>query len=226
MGMSVIVEQAICEIKLLANNVPDGKHIVTGDIRKLSARLYRGIKDKTIDNVLSICNELLREHSWGLGVIAFDWAYRVKEQYSEDTYEVFYGWLKNYVRGWGDCDDFCTHAFGELLRRYKSLFSKVMAWTKDEDFWVRRASAVILIPAILHDDYEGIAPLIISDLLMADKHDLVQKGYGWMLKSLSQVDKESVTNYLIDNHTQMPRTAYRYALEKYDKETRKKLMSL
>lgn len=101
-----------------------------------------------------------------------------------------------------------------------------MAWTKDEDFWIRRASAVILIPAILHDDYEGIAPLIISDLLMADKHDLVQKGYGWMLKSLSQVDKESVTNYLIDNHTQMPRTAYRYALEKYDKETRKKLMSL
>lgn len=37
-----------------------------------------------------------------------------------------------------------------------------------------------------------------------------------MLKSLSQVDMETVTNYLIDNHTQMPRTAYRYALEKYD----------
>ena len=101
-----------------------------------------------------------------------------------------------------------------------------MAWTKDDDFWVRRASAVILIPAILHDDYEGIAPLIISDLLMADKHDLVQKGYGWMLKSLSQVDMETVTNYLIDNYTQMPRTAYRYALEKYDQETRTKLMSL
>lgn len=67
---------------------------------------------------------------------------------------------------------------------------------------------------------------MISDLLMSDKHDLVQKGYGWMLKSLSQVDIDAVTDYLIDNHEQMPRTAYRYALEKYDKETRKKLMSL
>lgn len=57
--MSVIVEQAIYEMKLLANNVPDGKHIVTGYIRKLSARLYRGIKDKTIDNVFSLCEELL-----------------------------------------------------------------------------------------------------------------------------------------------------------------------
>lgn len=224
--MSLIVEQAIYEIRLLADNVPDGKHIVTGDIRKLSARLYREIKDKTIDNVFSLCEELLEEHSWRLGVIAFDWAYRVKGQYSEDTYEIFYGWVKKYVHGWGDCDDFCTHAFGELLRRYKSLFSKVMAWTKDEDYWVRRASAVILIPAILHKDYEGINPLMISDLLMSDEHDLVQKGYGWMLKSLSQVDMETVTNYLIDNHTQMPRTAYRYALEKYDQETRTKLMSL
>ena len=182
------------------------------------------IRDR--DNVFSLCEELLEEHSWELGVIAFDWAYRAKGQYSEDTYEIFYGWLKKYVHGWGDCDDFCTHAFGELLRRYKSLFSKVKAWTKDEDFWVRRASAVILIPAILHKDYEGINPLMISDLLMSDEHDLVQKGYGWMLKSLSQVDMETVTNYLIDNHTQMPRTAYRYALEKYDKETRTKLMSL
>lgn len=84
-------------------------------------------EDKTIDNVFSLCEELLEEHSWG------------------------------------DCDDFCTHAFGELLRRYKSLFSKVKAWTKDEDFWVCRASAVILIPAILHKDYEGINPLMISD---------------------------------------------------------------
>ena len=125
-----------------------------------------------------LCEELLEEHSWGLGVIAFDWAYRVKAQYTEDTYEIFYCWLKKYVRGWGDCDDFCTHAFGELLRRYKTLFSKVKTWTKDDDFWVRRASAVILIPLILRNDYEGIDPFIISDLLMSDKHDLVQKGYG------------------------------------------------
>ena len=224
--MSLIIERAVSELKLLSANVSEGKHVVTNDIRRLSAKLYKDVKDKTIDNVLSLCEELLEEHSWGLGVIAFDWAYRVKAQYTEDTYDIFYGWLKKYVRGWGDCDDFCTHAFGELLRRYKTLFSKVKSWTKDDDFWVRRASAVILIPSILRNDYEGIDPFIISDLLMSDKHDLVQKGYGWMLKSLSQVDVDAVTNYLIDNHEQMPRTAYRYALEKYDKELRKKLMLL
>lgn len=224
--MNEIVSEAVREIKILSESVTEGHHIVTGDIRRLSARLYRNVEDKSIENVLCLCEELLEEHSWATGVIAFDWAYRVRVQYSETTYDTFYAWLKKYVRGWGDCDDFCTHAFGELLRRYKSVFKKITEWTKDEDFWVRRASAVILIPAILRNDYEGICPLAISDLLMTDEYDLVQKGYGWMLKSLSQVDMETVKNYLILNHAKMPRTAYRYALEKFDKETRKELMSL
>ena len=221
--MCGIVEEAIKEIEILADNAPEGKHIVTGDIRKLSAKLYRRIDNKSINNVLALCEELLEQHRWALGVIAFDWAYRVRSQYNESTYNVFYGWLKKYVRGWGDCDDFCTHAFCELLRQDKALFSKVIEWTKAEEFWVRRASAVIL---ILRNDYKGINPYIISDTLMSDEHDLVQKGYGWMLKALSQVDMESVKQYLIENHERMPRTAYRYALEKFDKDIRKELMAL
>ena len=131
--MNRIVSQAIEEISTLANT-PNGKHIVTGDIRKLSARLYRKIDDKTIVHVLSLCEELLEQHSWALGVIAFDWAYRVRAQYNESTYEIFYGWLKKYVRGWGDCDDFCTHAFGELLRQDKSLFDKITKWKSPLQF--------------------------------------------------------------------------------------------
>lgn len=225
MGMCSIVDHALGELNLLAEGLPAGRHVVTGDIRRVSAKLYKEVKDKSINSILPLCEELLEEHR-SLGVIAYDWAYRVRKQYTEDTYATFYGWLKKYVHGWGDCDDFCTHAFGELFRRYKTLFPKIKEWTKDEDFWVRRASAVVLIPAILHNDYEGINPLAISDLLMTDTHDLVQKGYGWMLKSLSQIDIDAVTQYLIVNHDKMPRTAYRYALQKYDDETRKKLMSL
>lgn len=159
-------------------------------------------------------------------MIAFDWAYRVKGQYTADTYPVFYRWLKECVRGWGDCDDFCTHAFGELIPQHKELFPKVLEWTADGDFWVRRASAVALIPSIMRDDYAGFEPYAIADRLLEDPHDLVQKGYGWMLKCLSQVDRDGVKDYLTVHCHDMPRTAYRYALEKFDKETRARLMAL
>ena len=78
----------------------------------------------------------------------------------------------------------------------------------------------------MRDDYDGIEPFVISDRLMNDEHDLVQKGYGWMLKALSQTDRRAVEEYLTVNHTRMPRTAYRYALEKFDRETRDRLMKL
>ena len=224
--MNIIVEEAIEKIKELQEKTPNGKHIITGDVRKLSSKLFRQIEDKNIANVFALCEELLNEHTWALGVIAFDFAYRMKDFYNESTYDIFYCWLKDYVRGWGDCDDFCTHAFGELLRQKKTLFVKIITWTEDNDFWVRRASAVILIPSILKNDYDQIDPFAISDRLMSDKNQLVLKGYGWMLKSLSQIDPDCVEEYLIKNCKKMPRTSYRYALEKFDEETRSKLMRM
>lgn len=224
--MENVVQDAAVELDRLAANMPDGKHIITGEIRKLSGKLYRQAGVKEIEGVLALCEEFLARRDWAMGVIAFDWAYRVRAQYTENTYPVFYRWLKEYVRGWGDCDDFCTHAFGELLRQQKGLFPQVLEWTQDEDFWVRRASAVVLIPSILRDDYSGLMPFTVADRLLIDPHDLVRKGYGWMLKCLSQVDPDGVEAYLTAHCKDMPRVAYRYAVEKFDKETKQRLMAL
>ncbi|WP_297638033.1 DNA alkylation repair protein [uncultured Clostridium sp.] len=214
------------EIAILRGSNVEEKSIKTGDIRKISSKIFKSISDKNIKNVLDICESLLEEHNWELGVIAYDWANRVHKQYTKETYDVFYSWLKKYIRGWGDCDDFCTHAFGQLLLKYKEIFSYILEWTEDEGFWVRRAAAVILIPAISKNDYNGIKPLEIADKLLKDEHDLVRKGYGWMLKILATVDEKTVVEYLEKNYKNMPRVAFRYALEKVDVEKRKYLMSL
>jgi 3-methyladenine DNA glycosylase AlkD len=82
---------------------------------------------------------------------------------------------------------------------------------------MRRASAVTLIvPArkgkFLNDILE------IADKLLVDKDDLVQKGYGWMLKVASQTHQQEVFEYVIKNKNIMPRIALRYAIEKMPKE--------
>ena len=97
--MNHIVEEAVGRIEELEKKAPEGKHIVTGDIRRLSAALFRKVPDKDIEKVFALCEELLEQRSWALGVIAFDFAYRVKNQYQESTYDVFFRWLKDYVRG-------------------------------------------------------------------------------------------------------------------------------
>lgn len=221
--MNDFVSTAREELDLLSKT-PQGEHVKTGDIRKLSAKLYRGLKDKSKETVFSVCNKLLEQHNWPLGIIAFDFAYRVKKQYDENTFTLFEKWLEKYVRGWGDCDDFCTHAFGELICQRPELSTKSIEWTKRDEFWMRRASAVILIPSIWHDKYSETNPLQVSDILMTDEHDLVRKGYGWMLKILSNKEPQLVYDYLLKHKDKMPRVSYRYALEKMDADRKSILM--
>lgn len=102
---------------------------------------------------------------------------------------------------------------------------KIIPWTKSNDFWVRRASGVILILSIKNEVIETSKVFKISDLLMNDDHDLVRKGYGWMLKALSTKNQQIVFDYLMKHKTDMPRVSFRYALEKMDKELKKVLMS-
>jgi 3-methyladenine DNA glycosylase AlkD len=89
---------------------------------------------------------------------------------------------------------------------------------------MRRASAVaLIIPArhgkFLKDVFE------IADILLLDRDDLVQKGYGWMLKAASQAHPKNVFDYVMENKKVMPRTALRYAIEKLPKEMKIKAIA-
>lgn len=53
-------------------------------IRTISAKEFGDIKKKTIDNVFNICELLLEERKWELGVIAYDWAFRMKTKYDKE----------------------------------------------------------------------------------------------------------------------------------------------
>ncbi|AUD63206.1 hypothetical protein BK010_06235 [Tenericutes bacterium MO-XQ] len=201
------------------------KHPVTKDIRNIAHKVYVSM-DKDLSHVIDICDQLLKTEKWHYKTIAFDIIFKFKKQYNKQTFDIFETWLLSYIHDWWDCDDFCTHAFGYLLMIYPDLFPRILAWKDHHDFAVRRATAVILIYAIRKNNYKDFDILLISDLLMHDEHYLVLKGYGWMLKVLSQKEPLTVYNYLVKNSHQMPRVAYRYALEKLPKEQKYALMRL
>lgn len=216
-----VVSQARSELA----KVTTGRKPRTGAVRAVSAAMFRELRDKGIDNVLGACELLLNERQWALGIIAYDWAYRVRKQYNDKTFIVFERWLKEYITDWGDCDDFCTHAFGALLSQNNELFAHVKGWTEHPNFAVRRAAPVVLIYPIKQGKYQGFDPFIISDALMNDEHYLVLKGYGWMLKVLSEAEPKAVYEYVLRNKSTMPRVALRYAIEKMDKDLRSSLLN-
>jgi 3-methyladenine DNA glycosylase AlkD len=222
--MSEIVKEAKNELeKLERSPIMDG--IKTGEIRKLANVFFKEMKGKDIDAVFAVCYELLEERSWELGVIAYDIAYRMRRRYDENTFSVFEDWLIKYVRHWGDCDDFCTHAFGELICQRPELTDSLIPLTKRDEPWVRRGTAVMLIPSIRQNKYRETNPFRICDLLMFDEEKTVLQGYGWTLKELSRKEPTLVFDYLQKHKAVMPRLAYRHSMQRLDKELRSALMA-
>jgi 3-methyladenine DNA glycosylase AlkD len=126
------------------------------------------------------------------------------------------------VDNWGACDHFCGIT-GELLIQYPDLVPKIRKWTKSKNRWFRRAAAVSLIDPVT----EGILldeVFKTADILLTDDDDMVQKGYGWMLKEAGDHFSDEVFEYIMKNKREMPRTALRYAIEKYPAARRKEAM--
>ncbi len=198
----------------------------TPSYRALSQKYYQQVKELSLNEVLEISTFLLETNLWIEKLIAFDFAFRKRKDYTIETFEIFEIWVKKYIKDWGDCDDFTTHALGYLIHRYPILSYRLKDWVTETNFAVRRAAATALLIPIKKRNQEIIDPLMISDLLMDDEHYLVQKGFGWMLKVYAQYELDNVVTYLNDKKLIMTRLAFRYAIEKMPKDIRNNLMSL
>jgi 3-methyladenine DNA glycosylase AlkD len=193
-------------------------------LRKISNDTYRQIEDKSKDNILKIGDRLLEDGTRYFLFFAFEWAGKVGKAYEKSDFGRFERWLKKYVNNWGSCDHLCTGPLGQLVYRYPELSDRTKKWATSKNMWLRRAAAVSLIVPVrnrlLLDEVFRTA-----DILLTDPEDLVQKGYGWMLKVAGDRFPEEVFGYVMKNKSVMPRTALRYAIEKYPPARRKQAMA-
>ena len=192
-------------------------------LRRIANECFKEVKGKPAKEILDTCDELLASGERYMRAIAFIWALKVKADYRKTDFARFERWLKNYVNNWGNCDHFCGIS-GELLVLYPELVSRTKKWAKSKNRWFRRAAAVSLIEPVrkrlmLKEVFRT------ADLLLTDDDDMVQKGYGWMLKEAGNQFPDEVFKYVMKNKQKMPRTALRYAIEKYPQAKRKKAMA-
>jgi 3-methyladenine DNA glycosylase AlkD len=185
---------------------------------------YKHVKDKSKADIFNLCEELWKSGIMEESFIACNWSYYVNKQYEQSDIRIFSEWVNNYVGNWASCDTLCNHSVGTLVEMYPTLLSELKTWAKSENRWVKRASSVsLIVPArrglFLGDIFE------IADILHSDQDDMVQKGYGWMLKAASQAYQDEVFGYVMKKKTTMPRTSLRYAIEKMPAELKARAMA-
>ena len=193
-------------------------------VRQIAQKYFARGKVLPQDEIFKICDRMLESGLSEERTIAFDWAYRLRKRYQPKDFKTFERWLIKHVSDWGGVDDLGTHALGYFLfHHHPGFINKVRAWTKSSKWWMRRASGVALIYGLRRGVFLKEA-FKTADILLLDKEDLVQKGYGWMLKVAGDRFQKEVFDYVIKNKKKMPRTALRYAVEKFPSSLRQKAM--
>ncbi len=191
--------------------------VKTALVSKISKKYFQQLKGKTKAEIFDLCDILWQSGYMEESFIACHWSYAVRKDFEAGDFEVFEKWINDYVTNWASCDTLCNHTVGGFIMMFPEYIYHLKEFAKSENRWMRRAAAVtLIIPARKGKFLNNI--LEISDLLLLNRDDLVQKGYGWMLKAASQAHQKEIFNYVLSKKAIMPRTALRYAIEKMPEE--------
>lgn len=222
----------------------------TAIVKKIASKFYSKYKKEfSISNWIEFSEFLWQQKinsskipcmEYGMIIVAI--LRRQTKLMTKKDFYIFEKWINKYITNWAHCDLFCSGVVGEVIRKYPELTIETLKWTKSNNRWVKRASAVSYIKLSKEKKF---LPIIFktADFLKNDSNDLVQKGYGWMLKDASKNYKKEVIEYLLTNrdmsknskssfdHAQkskrisdMPRIGLRYACERLSKEEKQKIM--
>lgn len=189
----------------------------------IAKKYWKEVKTRDKQEIFRLCEELYSSGMMEEAFVVSAWAPRLADRYEPGDIAVFRHWIETYITNWATCDGLCNHAVGDFIVQYPEEIAELKRWTQSENRWMRRAAAVSLIVPAKRGMFLGEA-VEIADLLLTDTDDLVQKGYGWLLKEASRKHTDEVFSYVMANKRDMPRTALRYAIELMQKDLKAEAM--
>jgi len=121
-----------------------------------------------------------------------------------------------YINNWDLVDVTAPNIMGEyLLERDRSV---LYTMARSRDLWKKRIAIISTYTFIRHHQFDDT--LAISEILLNDKHDLIHKAVGWMLRETGNRDLKTEEHFLQQHYHNMPRTMLRYAIEKFPQQRR------
>ena len=198
--------------------------VKTEVVGKIAKKYWIQVKTLDKQTIFKLCEEFFRSDYTEEAFIVSFWLPNYIEHLEPSDLVTFRVWIESYINNWAKCDGFCNHTIGDLIQKYPESISEVKSWAKSKNRWLKRAAAVSLIVSakkgnFMHEAFE------ICDMLLRDQDDMVQKGYGWLLKEESRKHQKEVFDYVVKNRKIMPRTALRYAIELMPKELKAQAMN-
>ncbi len=199
----------------------------TGPMRALARSIHTAQRQQwSVNDAMAFAGALMPDRYLEVKGIAIEVLARYRRDFSPPMLARWKRWLSaNYSANWATTDTICGMLIGPLLVQHPELAPQMLSWSKHRNMWVRRASIVGLLPLVRRG---GGVELVyeIAERLHPDENDLIHKAVGWALREAGKVDAKRLERYLRANVGLIPRTTFRYAIERFTAGERRRLMRL
>ncbi|MDO8554631.1 MAG: DNA alkylation repair protein [Candidatus Micrarchaeota archaeon] len=181
----------------------------------------REIAKKYIDlgfnDIKKLLDSKIHEHRLIALLILVERFRKANEKQRKIIYE-FYMSNTKYINNWDLVDLSADKIVGEhlFLNGNKSILYEL---ARSQNLWKRRIAIIATFAFIKKGKFTDT--FTIAELLMQDKHDLIHKAVGWMLREVGKRNQEVEEEFLMKHYKKMPRTMLRYSIERFNDEKRK-----
>lgn len=191
--------------------------ITVPELRKIA----RGAKESTREDALTLLVSPIHEERLLALYLLIQQFEQGSPEVQKQVYTEYLAHTK-YINNWDLVDSSAYHIVGSFLAEQPTTTVRktLLQLAHSPLLWERRIAMVATFHWIKQSQPDHT--LLIAKTLLTDKHDLIQKAVGWMLREVGKrCSKETLEVFLEKYSQEMGRTALRYAIEHFPKETRK-----
>jgi len=195
----------------------------TADLRRLARQCSRALDEEHgLDFIVRVADRLFRGRVLEEKVFGVLLLENFTSHFDDTHFNLFESWLDR-ISTWADHDGLVHYLLAPMIQAQPARARKVFEWAKSADRWHRRAACVALIQGTRRKMF---FPQItrLSNLLLEDEDDMVQKGLGWLLRETAKADRTRTVPYLVKIRSRAPRLVLRTASETLPRKTRSDIL--
>ena len=195
----------------------------TAELRKVAVRFRRTIfREQGTDFLVRVADKLFRGRVLEEKVFGVFLLEKLVGQLGDAEFSLFASWLDR-INSWADHDALVHYLIAPMIVAKPSRTAIAFSWARSENRWHRRAACVALIQGTRRKLF---LPQIkrLSNVLLSETDDMVQKGLGWLLREAVKSDAGNVTPYLLRIRVRAPRLVLRTACETLAPAARRRIL--
>jgi len=197
----------------------------TGDLRRAVRRSRREIlREHDFSFLARLADELFSGSVLEEKVAAVFFLENLDAQFGDREFQMFESWLGR-ISSWADHDALVHNLIAPMIAAEPPRVKNTFRWARSPKRWHRRAACVALIRGTRAKMFfPQIAKL--SNSLLADQDDMVQKGLGWLLRETAKYNAKRTVPYLMKIRGRAPRLVLRTACETLPAVERQRILAL